>query len=180
MAGALIMAAFWLWHVIAGFFAGLPPMQLPPPPATVSGPITGNIDRIVIDKAGRLMVAFQNGKPVRSYHIALGFAPEGDKKRQGDGKTPEGIFKIDRRNDKSRFYLSLGLNYPRPEDVARAKAEGVDPGGDIFIHGQPNGRVEKGYRISGDWTDGCPAISDLEMKELFAATPLGTIVEIRP
>lgn len=178
--GGLAVFIFWLWHAVPAFFAGLPPVELPPPPAYSSGPIKGNVDRIVIDKTGRLMVAFQDGKPVRSYRIALGFAPQGDKKQQGDGKTPEGIFKIDRRNDKSKFYLSLGINYPRPEDKARAKAEGVDPGGDIFIHGQPNGRVEKGYRITGDWTDGCPAISDLEMKELFDSTPMGTIVEIRP
>ena len=75
-------------------------------------PISGKIDRILIDKSDRMLTVFQNGKPLRSYDIALGFAPDGDKQIEGDGKTPEGIFKIDRRNDQSAFHLSLGINYP--------------------------------------------------------------------
>ena len=91
-----------------------PPVRVaaPPPP-----PLTGTVDRIVIEKAARRMQLFQDGKPVRTYQIALGFTPAGDKARQGDGKTPEGEFSIDRRNDESAFHLSLGLNYPRPKDV---------------------------------------------------------------
>lgn len=149
-------------------------VELPPPP-----PLTGEIDRIVIEKAARRMQLFQDGEPVRTYRIALGFAPDGDKIRQGDGKTPEGEFIIDRRNDQSAFHLSLGLNYPRPEDRARAAAGGYDPGGDIFIHGQPNALPE-GFKLRGDWTAGCIAVTNSEMRDIWAVTPIGTKVEIRP
>lgn len=158
-----------------------PPWQAPLPRIELpTGPLTGTVERIVIDKSDRMMIAIQDGRPARVYTVALGFAPQGDKLRQGDGRTPEGLFRVDRRNDRSKFHLSLGLDYPHPEDRRRAAAQGLDPGGDIFIHGQPNGRVEEGHAIRGDWTDGCIAVSDAEIRELFAATPIGTEVEIRP
>ena len=154
----------------------MPPerVSLPPPP-----PLSGEVERIVIEKAARRMQLFQNGKPVRTYKIALGFAPEGDKDRQGDGKTPEGTFTIDRRNAESAFRLSLGLDYPHPEDRARAAKGGYSPGGDIFIHGQPNALPE-GFRLKGDWTAGCIALTNTEIREVWAMTPIGTEVEIRP
>jgi murein L,D-transpeptidase YafK len=154
----------------------MPPerVDLPPPP-----PLTGEVERIVIEKAARRMQLYQDGQVVRTYQIALGFAPEGDKDRQGDGKTPEGEFVIDRRNQQSAFHLSVGLNYPRPEDVQRAATGGYDPGGDIFIHGQPNALPE-GFKLKGDWTAGCVAVTNTEMREIWAVTPIGTKVEIRP
>jgi murein L,D-transpeptidase YafK len=154
----------------------MPPerVDLPPPP-----PLTGEVDRIVIEKAARRMQVFQDGKPVRTYKIALGFAPEGDKDRQGDGKTPEGTFTIDRRNAESAFRLSLGLDYPQPDDRARAAQGGYSPGGDIFIHGQPNALPE-GFKLKGDWTAGCIALTNTEMREVWAVAPIGTKVEIRP
>lgn len=154
----------------------MPPerVDLPPPP-----PLTGEVERIVIEKAARRMQLYQDGQVVRTYQIALGFAPEGDKTRQGDGKTPEGEFVIDRRNESSAFHLSVGLNYPRPEDVQRAAAGGYDPGGDIFIHGQPNALPE-GFKLKGDWTAGCVAVTNTEMREIWAVTPIGTKVEILP
>ena len=182
MAGWLVTAGLMVWQALAS----VPPpplpgwVALPALPTVPTGPIAGKVDRIVIDKTGRLMVAFRDGRPLRGFQIGLGFAPAGDKHRQGDGRTPEGVFRVDRRNDASRFHLSLGLDYPRAQDRARARAAGVDPGGDIFIHGQPNGRVARGYRIKGDWTDGCIAVSDAEIEDLFAATSIGTLVEIRP
>lgn len=148
--------------------------DLPPPP-----PLTGQVDRIVIEKAARRMQLYQGDTVVRTYRIALGFTPEGDKERQGDGKTPEGEFKIDRRNGSSAFHLSVGLNYPRPEDVQRAAEGGYDPGGDIFIHGQPNA-LSEGFKLRGDWTAGCIAVTNSEMREIWAVTPIGTPVEIRP
>lgn len=151
-----------------------PTRPVPPPP-----PLTGQIDHIVVEKAARRMQLFQDGKAVRSYRIALGFTPEGDKLRQGDGKTPEGEFSIDRRNSESAFHLSIGLDYPRPEDVARAAAGGYSPGGDIFIHGQPNA-LPDGLKIKGDWTAGCIALTNAEMREVWAVTPVGTTVEIWP
>ncbi|SMR83346.1 L,D-transpeptidase catalytic domain [Aliiroseovarius halocynthiae] len=152
---------------------------VPPAPPPTLVPIEGRIDRIVVAKAARTMTVFQGGTPVRTYQIALGFAPDGDKEQEGDGRTPEGTFKIDRRNGKSAFHLSLGLDYPRPEDIARARQAGVSPGGDIFIHGQPNGMGQFGT-IKRDWTAGCIAVSDVEIEELWSITPIGTEVEIRP
>lgn len=153
-----------------------PPVSVPAPPLP---PLTGAVDRIVIEKAARRMQLLQDGKPVRTYQIALGFTPAGDKLRQGDGKTPEGEFTIDRRNSESAFHLSIGLDYPQPKDVARAAKEGYSPGGDIFIHGQPNA-LPDGLKIKGDWTAGCIALTNAEMREIWAVTPVGTKVEIRP
>jgi murein L,D-transpeptidase YafK len=168
----LALVAF-LGLVAASLLTPREPVTLPLPP------LTGEVDRIVIEKSARRMQLFQDGKPVRTYRIALGFAPEGDKLRQGDGKTPEGEFTVDRRNDQSAFHLSLGLDYPRPADRARAAAGGYDPGGDIFIHGQPNA-LPDGLMLRGDWTAGCIAVTNREMREIWAAVPIGTRVEIVP
>lgn len=153
-----------------------PPVQvtLPPPPA-----LTGSIDRIVIEKSARRMQLFQGDTVVRTYAIALGFTPMGDKFRQGDGKTPEGEFTVTRRNEHSAFHLSLGLDYPQPDDIVRAAEAGYSPGGDIFIHGQPRG-VTAGFKLKGDWTAGCIAVSNAEIDELWEVAPIGTKVEIRP
>jgi murein L,D-transpeptidase YafK len=159
---ALVAAAILMWRA-------------PPPPA----PLTGSVDRIVVEKGARRLTLWQGGRAVRSYAVALGFAPAGDKVRQGDGRTPEGVFRIDRRNDRSAYHLSLGLDYPQAEDRARARAGGYDPGGDIMIHGQPNA-LPAGARLPGDWTAGCIALTDAEMAEVWAVTPLGTPVEVRP
>jgi murein L,D-transpeptidase YafK len=153
----------------------LPPDHFSPPPP----PLSGAIDRIVVEKSARRLLLMQNGQAVRTYAIALGFTPDGDKTRQGDGRTPEGMFRIDRRNDASAFHLSIGLDYPQPDDRARAAAGGYSPGGDIFIHGQPNALPE-GFKLKGDWTAGCIAVTNTEMREIWAVTPIGTPVEIRP
>ncbi|MCF3973004.1 L,D-transpeptidase family protein [Paracoccus salsus] len=152
-----------------------PPDRPPPQPSVLTGPV----DRILIEKSARRLTVFRDQIPLRTYRVALGFSPDGDKARQGDGRTPEGVFRIDRRNDASAYHLSLGIDYPRPQDRARAAAQRVDPGGDIFIHGQPNQRPD-GDILAGDWTAGCIALTDAEIRELFAATALGTRVEIRP
>lgn len=155
-------------------------MQTPPgaPPVKDAPPLVGQIDRIVVEKAARRLTVFQDGKAVRHYRIALGFAPDGDKVRQGDGRTPEGTFRINRRNGQSRFHLSLGLDYPQADDVKRARAGGYDPGGDIMIHGQPNSLAGK-PTLRRDWTAGCIALSDAQIEELWRVTPVGTLVEIR-
>ncbi len=157
-----------LWHHYHPSWDLTPPRHL-----------TEEIDRIVIEKGRRTMAVYRDNMIVKRYDIGLGFAPEGDKIRQGDGKTPEGIYHINRRNGESRFHLSLGIDYPRAEDRAEARALGVDPGGDIFIHGQPNS-VADNMMIPGDWTEGCIAITNPEMDELFRHTPIGTVVEILP
>lgn len=113
-------------------------------------------------------------KILKSYHIDLGFAPVGDKNQSGDGKTPEGAYYVDRRNPESDFHLSLGINYPNARDIAEAKKLGVDPGGDIFIHGRGN----PVSRLIRDWTWGCIAITNKEMEEVFAMVRTGTPVLI--
>jgi murein L,D-transpeptidase YafK len=172
LAYLVLIAALGL--LTASLFMPREEIDLPPPP-----PVTGSIDRIIIEKAARRMQLMQGGKVVRTYRIALGFSPKGDKQRQGDGKTPEGTFQIDRRNDRSAFHLSLGIDYPRPEDIKLARAGGYDPGGDIFIHAQPNALPE-GFKLRGDWTAGCIAVTNAEMREIWEVTPIGTPVEIRP
>lgn len=150
--------------------------QTPPKPLP---PLTGVIDRIVIEKSARRLTVFRRGEPLRSYDIALGFAPDGDKKRQGDGRTPEGVFQIDRRNENSAYHLSLGLNYPSADDLVRASLGGYSAGGDIFIHGQPNALFGQSA-LRGDWTAGCVAVSNAEIEELWRVVPIGTEVEIKP
>lgn len=155
-----------------GFFTSA---KADPPPLL---PVEQRADKVLIEKADRRLTLLRDGEAIAIYDIALGFAPEGDKAREGDGRTPEGEYKIDRRNDRSSFTLSLGIDYPRPDQRARAKAEGRNPGGDIFIHGQPNGYP--GKKIGGDWTAGCAAVTNVEMREIWSRVAIGTTVEILP
>lgn len=149
------------------------------PPAPDLPPLAGTVDRIVVEKAARRMTLWRDGQPVREYRVALGFAPQGDKTREGDGRTPEGVFRIDRRNDRSRFHLSLGIDYPQDRHRTAAQAGGYSPGGDIMIHGQPNGMPDA-VRLAGDWTAGCVAVTNAEMREIWEVAGVGTVVEIRP
>jgi len=171
---ALVLLLFVIMTAALVYLRAPVPIAAPPVP-----PLIGQIDRIVIEKSARRMMLYQDGKIVRTYVMALGFSPEGDKSRQGDGRTPEGVFRVNRLNGRSAYHLSLGLNYPQPVDVARAAAMGHDPGGDIMIHGQPNAFPDAAV-ITGDWTAGCIAVSNAEMREIFARTPLGTEVEVKP
>jgi murein L,D-transpeptidase YafK len=135
-------------------------------------------DYLVVDKSERLLVAYSKGEPIRAYRgLQFGDAPMGHKQFQGDERTPEGVYRIDRRNPQSRFHLSLGISYPNRADRAFAAQYGRSPGGDIFIHGQPTGRPG---RMRGDWTDGCIALSNAEIEELWRLVPDGTPIEIRP
>ena len=139
----------------------------------------GAVDRIVVEKSQRRMDLMSGDAVVRSYVIALGFAPEGDKRREGDGKTPEGKYVIEGRNPSSAFHLSLKISYPDAADRAAAAERGVSPGGDIFIHGAPNGWLLPG-QPPGDWTLGCIAVTKAEIEEIWRLVPDGTPVEIRP
>ena len=152
------------------------PAQSKPP---IMVPAAERADFVLIEKAERRLTLFRGNQTLRTSTISLGFAPQGDKKREGDGKTPEGQYRIDRRNAQSSFHLSLGINYPRADQRATARAEGRNPGGDIFIHGQPN--AMKGLpKITHDWTHGCPAVSNKEIEEIWSLVAIGTKVEIRP
>ena len=136
-------------------------------------------DRVLIDKSDRKLVLYQGEEAIFETDIALGFSPTGDKQAEGDGRTPEGEYRIDRRNDQSKYYLSLGLNYPTAEQKAEAAAEGRDPGGDIFIHGQPN-LTPGALTLPGDWTNGCIAVSNAAMRRIWRHVAMGTTVEVRP
>lgn len=137
-------------------------------------------DKVVVIKHKRVLQLLWRGRVVRSYKVALGFNPKGHKAKEGDGRTPEGTYVIDWRNPKSRFTLSLHISYPNRADRARARARGVSPGGAIFIHGQPNGvNMGKAHTLR-DWTLGCIAVTNEEIREIWRAVPNGTPIEIRP
>ena len=136
-------------------------------------------DFILIDKSDRILVAYSDGKAIRAYRgIQFGDAPMGHKRFEGDERTPEGRYTIDRRNPQSSYYLSLGLSYPNRSDRAFAASYGRSAGGDIFIHGQPNG-LASDLRMRGDWTDGCIALANHEIEELWNLVPNGTPIVIR-
>lgn len=137
-------------------------------------------DRIVILKAKREMTLFRNGQPIRTYRVALGGNPAGPKVRQGDLRTPEGLYVIDARYAQSEYHRALHISYPNAADRAQARKLGVDPGGDILIHGLPNGMgwIGKAHRL-WDWTKGCIAVTDEEIEEIFRLVPDGTPVEIK-
>jgi murein L,D-transpeptidase YafK len=160
-AAALLIAAGWY------LFVRETPLNLP------------QLDRIVVHKAERRMELFAGGKLVHTiFAIQLGDAPVGHKLFEGDEKTPEGRYTIDLRNPRSSFHLSLRISYPDQASRDHAARQQRSPGGEIFIHGQPNG-LRYG-RMRGDWTDGCIALTNREIEALWRAVPVGTVVEIRP
>ncbi len=142
-----------------------------PPPLA---PAAERVDEIRVDKSERRMTLLRDGRIVKSYRVLLGDAPVGHKRQQGDERTPEGRYRITFRNDKSRFHLSLRVSYPNEADRRQARVRGVDPGGDIMIHGG----TPPGY--SRDWTDGCIALSDAQIEEVWRLVPVGTPIEILP
>lgn len=139
------------------------------------------VDLVRVNKAERSMELIAGGEPVRRYPVALGANPVGHKQREGDERTPEGIYVLDWRNPASAFHKSIHISYPDADDRAAAAARGEDPGGDIMIHGQPNGWGWWGWMTQWvDWTNGCIAVTDAEMDEIWALVPDGTRIEILP
>ena len=138
-------------------------------------------DRILILKSARQLTLLRNGKPLRTYRVSLGSTPIGAKERQGDGRTPEGLYRIDSRNADSRFRRALHVSYPNATDRLRARRLHAAPGGEIMIHGWPNRWRALGFALDHvDWTAGCIAVSDPEIEEIWKLVPNGTVVEIRP
>jgi murein L,D-transpeptidase YafK len=139
------------------------------------------VDKILIFKSARKLQLLSGKDVVKEYRVALGNTPTGAKERQGDGKTPEGNYVIDYRNKNSQFHRSLHISYPNAVDRARAKRLGIDPGGDVFIHGLMNGYgwIGAAHRTK-DWTLGCIAVTNKEIEEIWKLVPDGTQVEIRP
>lgn len=141
------------------------------------------LDHLVVHKAARTLALYAEGELVHTIEgIQLGDEPVGPKRFQGDERTPEGRYTIDYGNPESSYHLSLHISYPDAQDIARAEAAGRDPGGMIFIHGQPNELTASdfGARVPGDWTDGCIAVSDEEIEALWEAVPDGTTIDILP
>lgn len=136
-------------------------------------------DRILVKKAERRLYLLRDDAVIASYKVALGGNPRGPKYFQGDSRTPEGTYFIDGRNAGSRFYRALKISYPSPEDRARARQYGAPAGGLVMIHGQPNDR-RRNHDADSDWTDGCIAVSNREMDEIWAAVDIGTPIEIEP
>lgn len=139
---------------------------------TYNGP---QVTQIQVYKSQREMFLLHDNQVLESYKVSLGGDPVGPKQVEGDGKTPEGLYYIDRRNPNSSFYLSLGISYPNPHDVEVAKSMGESPGGDIFIHGQVGRRTDK-----TDWTAGCIAIPNKDMRHVYAMVQQGTPIFIMP
>lgn len=139
---------------------------------TYQGP---QVTRIQVFKGQRVMQLLHNDQQVAAYRFELGFAPVGHKQIEGDGKTPLGAYRINRKNPRSRFHLSIGISYPNSDDIARARAMGKSPGGDIFIHGTPSN-----YLGEDDWTWGCLAVTNEEMEDIYAMVEVGTPIFLYP
>src|SRR5262249_20313020 len=138
-------------------------------------------DRIVVVKSARTMTLLKGEKVLKTYKVALGTVPVGAKRIEGDHKTPEGIYTIDAKNPKSQFHLALHISYPSAADRERARKLGVRPGGAIMIHGLARSYAYLGaLHRQADWTDGCIAVTNAEIEEIWSLVPIGSRVEIRP
>ena len=138
-------------------------------------------DHVVVRKKERTLELLSRGKVIKTYKVALGGDPVGPKTRQGDHKTPEGLYILNSRNAHSQFYKSIHVSYPNEHDRVLARKNGVSPGGDVFVHGLPNGygTIGSAHRLR-DWTDGCIAVTNEEIDEIWKAVADGTQIEIRP
>jgi murein L,D-transpeptidase YafK len=144
-------------------------------------PARAAADHVIVTKKERTLTLLSLGRVLKTYKVALGGDPAGPKSRQGDHRTSEGTYVLDRRNSHSQFYKSIHISYPDAKDRAQARKMGVSPGGDVYVHGLPNRYqwVGASHRLR-DWTDGCIAVTDEEMDEIWRAVPDGTPIEIRP
>jgi murein L,D-transpeptidase YafK len=144
-------------------------------------PAQPKADHILVLKSERKLILMRDGKPLKTYKVSLGGEPVGAKTRRGDHKTPEGTYTIDRRNLHSQYHKSLHVSYPSAADAANARKLRASPGGDIMIHGLPNGMGWVGSNhLLRDWTDGCIAVTDQEIEEIWKLVPDGTPIEIKP
>lgn len=172
---AFALAGGALAALVAGvlLWAGQPDAPPLPPDARA--------DRVAVDKSDRTLTLLRGDAVLKTYAVSLGGAPTGHKRREGDERTPEGRYLLDYRNPSSAAHRSLHVSYPDSADVARARAEGVPPGGMIMVHGITNGLgwIGRLHRL-WDWTDGCIAVTNGEMDEIWRAVPDGTPIEIRP
>jgi murein L,D-transpeptidase YafK len=179
-----------LHAILLGILTAVPPAAptsraAETPIMAAVGPVHGGgpialADSIVIEKKAHRLTLFHMGRPLRTYFVALGADVDKDKMSAGDRRTPEGLFYIDNRNPYSQYHLALQISYPDATHRARAEAMGVSPGGNIMIHGLPNGKGSTGaFHRTVDWTNGCVALTDEEMDEIWSVVPIGTPVLIK-
>ncbi|MBP6480958.1 MAG: L,D-transpeptidase family protein [Pseudomonadales bacterium] len=158
---------------------------LKPLPGAAAGSLAGagpRVDRVVVEKSKRKLYLVRNGEKFREYPILLGAMPRGPKMQAGDLRTPEGVYTLDWRNPKSRFYKAMHISYPSPSDRERAQEKGVDPGGMVMIHGEHYEPAMRRVlrRNPKDWTEGCIALNNEHIDELWHTVPVGTPIEIKP
>ena len=186
----LAPAALMLHSILLGILSAVGPVAVIASPASapvavVAGPVHGGgpmalADSIVIEKKAHRLTLFHMGRPIRTYLVALGADVDKDKVSAGDRRTPEGLFYIEGRNPYSQYHLALQISYPDASHRARAEALGFSPGGNIMIHGLPNGKGKTGaFHRTVDWTNGCIALTDEEMDEIWSVVPTGTPVLIK-
>lgn len=154
------------------------------PPAVFDGfelPVNVQADRVLVEKAKRQLTLFARGIALKTYKVALGKNPKGAKIYEGDHRTPEGVYTLDTRNEQSKFHRALHVSYPSTDDVSRAQALGKRAGGNIMLHGLSDYYAIIGkYHVSRDWTEGCIAVTNQEIEEIWRVVPDGTVIEIRP
>jgi murein L,D-transpeptidase YafK len=147
--------------------------------STAAQPLLAN--RVIVRKSERRMYLMRGDTVLRSYRVALGLNPVGPKEQEGDSRTPEGHYQLTRRNPRSEYFLSIQVSYPNDKDLKRARRNRLTPGGSIMIHGLPNElRREPAYYEQRDWTDGCIAVSDSDMLEIWLMTPQDIPIDILP
>jgi murein L,D-transpeptidase YafK len=138
-------------------------------------------DRVIVHKSERRMELKRSGRTIANYKVSLGLNPNGHKQREGDFRTPEGSYRLTRRNARSDFFLSVLVSYPEPTDVALARRNGWSAGGLIMVHGLPNlPKYPRDRYLNTDWTDGCIALSNEDMLDFWLLTGSGTPIEIQP
>jgi lipoprotein-anchoring transpeptidase ErfK/SrfK len=167
--GSVILALF----AIVVLDAQSQPASEPPlPPSAIA-------DKVIVLKRARKLLLMKDGEVLKAYRVSLGGHPVGPKVRQGDSRTPEGNYVLDSHNAQSQFYRSIHISYPSARDLSRARRLGVRPGGNLFIHGEPNDYHGPDEHL-GDWTEGCIAVTNAEMDEIWRAVMNGTPIEIKP
>ena len=166
------LAVFALFTLLTSSLHALSSNDSPLPASAIA-------DKVLVLKSERKLLLIKGNQVLKTYTVSLGGKPVGLKTREGDRKTPEGNYVLDWHNAYSQYHKSIHISYPNTEDVARARKLGVRTGGDLFLHGLPNDFAGPDRQL-GDWTDGCIAVTNAEIDEIWRVVPDGTPIEIKP
>lgn len=171
------MKARWFWGMLCALVMHVAPATADPSFAAAHE----QADSVLVVKSERKLYLLKAGRILRTFDVALGLVPVGPKQRSGDFRTPEGRYNLETRNVDSDYFLSIRVSYPNEQDRERARTQGVDPGGQIMIHGLPNEpRYDLKHYQGSDWTDGCIAVSNSDMVDIWLMTRESMPIEIRP